>query len=108
MIYELRIYHAMPGKMPALEKRFKDLVVGLLEKHGIEALGFWKSDVGPSNQTITWMVAFEDAGDRARKWAALTSDPEWLDGKAKSELNGEILSHWENRLLTPTEYSKLR
>lgn len=108
MIYELRIYHAMPGKLTALDNRFKDLVLDLLDKHRIEALGFWKSDVGPSNQTITWLVQFEDAGDRERKWKAMNSDPDWIAGKAKSEIDGEILSHWENRLLTPTAYSKLQ
>ena len=107
MIYELRIYHAMPGKMPALEDRFRSLVVGLLEKHGIDALGFWKTDIGPSNQTITWLVAFVDANDRVHKWNALTTDPEWVNGKKDSEKGGEILSHWENRLLTPTDYSRL-
>lgn len=108
MIYELRIYHAMPGMLAALDIRFKDLVLGLLDRHGINALGFWKSDVGPSSQTITWLVAFEDAGDRERKWKAMNSDPDWIAGKATSEINGPILSHWENRLMTPTPYSKLK
>ena len=108
MIYELRTYHAMPGKMEALHLRFSDLVVGLLAKHGIDALGFWTDYVGPSNHTVTWLVRFTDVQQRERRWNAMTSDPEWLEGLAKSEEDGPLLSHWENRLLSPTAYSNLR
>ena len=34
MLYELRIYHAMPGKLPALMTRFETATVALFQKHG--------------------------------------------------------------------------
>lgn len=108
MIYELRIYHAMPGKLQELHERFEYLVTALLEKHGINALGFWTDYVGPSNHTITWLVQFSDVQDREFKWQNFKDDPVWIDGRDRSEADGPILSHWENRLLTPTDYSKLR
>jgi hypothetical protein len=33
-VFELRIYHAVPGKVPALETRFRDTASKLLAKHG--------------------------------------------------------------------------
>jgi hypothetical protein len=108
MMYALRIYRAAPGRMPELHARFAEVVTGLLVRHGIVALGFWTDYVGPSNQTVTWLVQFQDVREREQKWLAMNSDPVWLAAKAKSEQNGPILSHWENRLLSPTAYSALR
>ena len=41
MLYELRIYHCMPGKLPAVVARFENATVALFEKHGIQQVGFW-------------------------------------------------------------------
>lgn len=40
-IYELRIYTTIPGRMPALLKRFEDHTLRIWKKHGIEQVGFW-------------------------------------------------------------------
>jgi len=40
-VFELRIYHAVPGKVPALETRFRDTASKLLAKHGLKAVGYW-------------------------------------------------------------------
>ena len=34
MIYELRIYECVPGKLPDLNKRFSTITLNLWEKHG--------------------------------------------------------------------------
>ena len=41
MLYELRIYTANPGKLPALIARFRDHTCTLFEKHGIKNVGYW-------------------------------------------------------------------
>jgi NIPSNAP len=35
MIYELRIYQCVPGRLPVLLKRFEDHTLKIWEKHGI-------------------------------------------------------------------------
>jgi hypothetical protein len=40
MIYELRIYHCLPGRLPALIKRFETVTMRLFEKHGFRQGGF--------------------------------------------------------------------
>ena len=35
MIYELRIYHCVAGRLPALLKRFETMTLGLWQRHGI-------------------------------------------------------------------------
>ena len=39
MIYELRIYHSMPGRLPALLARFQNHTLRIWENHGIRQAG---------------------------------------------------------------------
>ena len=39
MIYELRVYHCVPGRLPDLIKRFDTLTLPLWKKHGIQLIG---------------------------------------------------------------------
>jgi hypothetical protein len=39
MLYELRIYHCQPGRLPDLMKRFDTITLKLWDKHGIRQAG---------------------------------------------------------------------
>src|SRR5271154_76900 len=52
VLYELRIYECVPGKLPDLNKRFSTITLKLWEKHGIKQAGFWTTVIGESNQTL--------------------------------------------------------
>jgi len=39
MIYQLRIYHSMPGRLPALLARFQNHTLRIWEKYGIRQAG---------------------------------------------------------------------
>jgi hypothetical protein len=108
MIYELRVYHCMPGRLPDLNRRFETVTLKLWEKHGIRQVGFWTVTVGESNQALYYMLEWKDLAERERVWNGFMSDPEWLAARAESEKNGPILHHIVNSILTPTAYSKLR
>jgi hypothetical protein len=41
MIYETRVYRCLPGRLPALLKRFETITLKLWEKHGIKQAGFF-------------------------------------------------------------------
>ena len=38
MLYELRVYECVPGRLPDLLKRFDTITLGLWEKHGSSRL----------------------------------------------------------------------
>ena len=46
MLYELRIYECVPGKLPDLNKRFSTITLKIWEKHGIKQAGFWTTVIG--------------------------------------------------------------
>jgi hypothetical protein len=108
MIHELRIYHAAPGRLPDLNKRFETITLKLWEKHGIRQAGFWTVLVGPSNHLLYYLVEWNDLAEREQKWGAFMVDPEWLEKRAETERNGVLVQRVENMFLTPTSYSKVK
>jgi NIPSNAP len=77
MLYELRVYTALPGRMPKLLTRFKDHTIAIWQKHGIVPIGFWMTLIGPDSvNDLTYILAWESLADRETKWNAFLSDPE--------------------------------
>src|SRR5579864_5003329 len=55
-VFELRVYHAVPGKVPALEARFRDKASKLLAKHDLNAVGYWVPE-DTSDNTFIYILA---------------------------------------------------
>src|SRR5499427_3848473 len=75
MIYELRVYHCVPGRLPDLIKRFDTITLKLWEKHGIRQAGFWTVVVGDSNQDLYYLLQWESLAEREKKWGGFMTDP---------------------------------
>jgi hypothetical protein len=108
MIYESRVYRCMPGRLPALLKRFETVTLKLWDKHGIKQAGFFTTLVGESNQELTYLLAWESLAEREKKWNAFIADPEWLSARAKTEEDGQIVLNVTNQLLAPTAFSSVK
>jgi hypothetical protein len=108
MIYELRVYHCVPGRLPDLIKRFDTITLKLWEKHGIRQAGFWTTLVGESNQDLTYFLQWESLAEREKKFTAFGADPDWLKARAETEKNGPIVASITNSLLAPTSFSSVK
>ena len=108
MIYETRIYETHPGKLLALNDRFRNHTMRIFEKYGIKNIGYWTSEVGEYSDRLTYIVAFEDQGHREKAWNDFRNDVEWNKVRTESELEGPIVKRVFNNLLTPTDYSPLQ
>jgi hypothetical protein len=107
MLYEWRIYHAVPGKINALNDRFQKITIRLFEKHGIKTVGFWEAVVGTSN-VLFYMLAWESMSQREKAWNSFQSDPEWIEAKQETEKDGPLVKSVTNMLLKPTSYSSMK
>ena len=107
MLYEHRVYEAMPGKLPALNNRFRTVTLGFFEKHGIKVIGFWEELVGTSNR-LNYIIAFDDMAHREQAWNAFQSDPEWAAARAGTEKEGPLVARIHNTFWRPTDYSPLK
>src|SRR5437660_11379082 len=108
MIYEMRIYHCIPGRLPVLLKRFEPITLDIWKRHGIRQAGFWTVVVGESNQDLYYLLAWDSLADRDRIWAAFQSDPDWIAKRAETERDGPIIANIANALLAPTTFSSVR
>ena len=108
MIYELRIYRCVPGRLPALLKRFETVTLKLWERHGIRQAGFWTVAIGESNQDLYYLLQWESLAEREKKWAAFASDPEWIAKRAETEKDGAIVANVSNQMLQPTAFSSVK
>ena len=75
MIYEMRVYRCVPGRLPALLKRFETATLKIWEKHGIKQAGFFTTLIGESNQELTYFLAWDSLAEREKKWGAFMTDP---------------------------------
>jgi hypothetical protein len=108
MLYEMRVYRTVPGRLPALLKRFENTTLKLWDKHGIKQAGFWTTLIGDSNQELTYLLAWESLADREKKWNAFMADPQWITARAESEKDGPILQNASNQILQPTAFSAVK
>ena len=108
--FELRTYHAAPGKLEALNARFRDHTCALFQKHGMEVVGFWipaDADKGATN-TLVYLLAHKSRDVAKKSWAAFSADPDWKKARADSEVNGKLTEKVESVFLAATDYSPLK
>lgn len=108
MIYELRIYDCVPGRLPDLLKRFDTITLKIWEKHGIKQAGFWTTLIGENNQRLYYLLSWESLAEREKKWGAFMVDPDWIGARAQTEANGAIVAQVTNEILAPTTFSSVR
>ena len=108
MIYELRIYHTMPGRLPDLNARFVNHTLKLWERFNIRPVGFWTTLVGDNNNDLTYLLEWDSLAQREESWNAFVADKEWLAIRTETEKNGPLVSSITNSILAPTAYSRLR
>lgn len=108
MLYELRVYEVLPGRMGALNKRFAEVTLKIFERYNMEVVGFWTNAIGGYSNELVYMMRFENMGDREQKWAKFGADEEWQKARAASEADGLIVNRIRATFLQPTSYSPAR
>jgi hypothetical protein len=108
MIYELRIYRCVPGRMQALLSRFQNETLRIWEKHGIRQAGFWTTLIGKSSHDITYMLAWDSLAEREKRWGVFLVDPEWRAVVAETEKGGQLVETISSQLLAPTTFSAVK
>ena len=109
-VFELRTYTAAPGKLDALNARFRDHTIALFKKHGMEVVGFWEpldKEAG-AGERLVYILAHQSRAAAEASWKAFRADPEWVKVKADSEKGGAVITKIESVFLAGTDYSPLK
>ena len=108
--FEMRTYYAAPGKLEALNARFRDHTCALFKKHGMEIVGFWipmDKEQGAENKLV-YILAHKSREAAKKSFADFGKDPEWQKARAESEANGKLVEKVESVFLSATDYSPLK
>jgi hypothetical protein len=107
-IFELRIYHALPGKLPALESQFRDTTSKLLAKHNLNVVGYWVSgDDGAAPNSFIWVLAHASREEAKKNWDAFRADPAFQQ-IIKSEQTDKRVEKIDFTYMRPTDFSALK
>jgi hypothetical protein len=107
-VFEFRIYHAVPGKLPALESRFRDTASKLLAKHDLKAVGYWIPEDAPaSDNTFIYILAHPSRGEAKKNWDAMFADPEFQE-MVKSEQADKLVESVDSTYMHPTDFSPMK
>ena len=102
MIYELRIYTMHVGRMINIKNRFKDKTFELFKKHDMIIVDFWEDLFA---EKIYYLVQHPDIETRNKNFEAFIQDPEWIETKRISELDGPIVEKIESYLMSRVSFS---
>jgi hypothetical protein len=109
MIYELRTYWAAEGKHDAIIERFRSLTMGIFDKLGMQVVGFWTpADISEETGDLVYLMVFDDEVAMRKAWSKFRADPEWVAGKAASELEGPLVDRVVSTILKPTDFSPMQ
>ncbi|MCX6895715.1 MAG: NIPSNAP family protein [Verrucomicrobia bacterium] len=108
--FELRTYYAAPGKLEALNARFRDHTCALFRKHGMEIVGFWiptSKEQGAEHKLI-YVLAHKSREAAKQSWKDFGSDPDWKTARTESEANGKLVEKAESVFMAATDYSPVK
>lgn len=107
-IFELRIYHALPGKLPALESRFCNTTSKLLAKHNLKIVGYWVPEGTPDwDNTLIFLMAHSSREEAKKNWDAMRSDPEF-QAVMKSEQVDKLVEKLDVTYMRPADFSQMK
>jgi hypothetical protein len=104
-VYELRIYYAQPGKLDALNVRFRDHTVKLFEKHGMTNVGYFVPVAENKEEKLVYFLSYPSQEARMKSWKDFLADPEWKAAAAESEKDGKLIKNVVSKFLAVTDYS---
>ena len=105
-IYELRVYHAAPGKLAELLARFREHTVKLFDRHGMKSVAYWTPvDEPEKSNTLIYILRHPSREAAAANWKSFQDDPEWKSVHDKSEANGKLVDKVDSTYMALTDFS---
>src|SRR5437868_15226604 len=105
MVYELRVYHAAPGKLGELLARFRDHTIKIFDRHGIKSVAYWTPVDAPQKSNILVYILEHPSREAATaNWNASREDPECKSAQAISEANGALVGKVDSNCRALTHF----
>jgi hypothetical protein len=110
-VFQLMVYHTVPGQVPALESIFRD-VAKLQAKHDLNVVGYWVPNEDPAwANTFIYLVAHPSQEEAKKNWAALHADPAFPEYRKQAAPLIEKVNEGykvDEVYMRPTDFSALK
>jgi NIPSNAP len=106
-VYEMRLYHAAPGKVDALLARFADHTEALFARHDIKTLGYWVSHDKTKN-LLFYVVEHASVEAAEKNWEAFRKDADWQRIKAETDAAGPLAESIDRYFMDKVDLSRLK
>jgi hypothetical protein len=108
-VFEIRTYHTLPGRLDALNQRFRNHTLKMFEKHGMTNVAYWTFQDSPAKEnTLIYVISHASREQAKKNWAAFVADPEWKKIAEESQRDGKIIEKIESVFVDATDYSPLK
>ena len=105
MIFDVRTYTAVPGKLAAAVKLYEEFGYPVQLKYIGKPLFYGTTEVGSLNQIVhVWM--YQSQAEREDKRTRMEADPAWAEYRRLSGEKGYLISQ-ENKIVKSTSFSPL-
>jgi hypothetical protein len=105
-VFELRVYHAAPGKLGELHARFREHTIKIFDRHGMRSVAYWTPlDEPEKSNTLIYILQHPSREAAAANWKSFQDDPEWKSVRDKSEANGKLVEKVDSTFMTLTDFS---
>jgi hypothetical protein len=105
-LYELRVYHAAPGKLAELLARFREHTVKVFDRHGMKSVAYWTPVEEPEKSNTLIYILYHPSREAATaNWKSFQDDPEWKSVRDKSEANGKLVDKVDSTFMALTDFS---
>jgi hypothetical protein len=109
-VFEMHVYHTLPGKAPALESQFRDTTSKLLAKHDLKIVGYWVPEGTPAwDNTFIFIVAHSSREEAKKNWDAMRADPGFQELiRLNSEPASKLVENIDVVYMRPTDFSPMK
>lgn len=109
-VFEMHVYHAVPGKLPALESKFRDTTSKLLAKHDLKIVGYWMPEGTPAwDNTFIFIVAHSSREEAKKNWDAMRADPDFQELlRENSDPATKFVEKIDVIYMRPTDFSPIK
>jgi len=105
-VYELRVYHAAPGKLGDLLSRFREHTIKIFDRHGMKSVAYWTPLEEPEkSNTLIYILQHPSQEAASANWKSFGDDPDWKSVRDKSEANGKLVEKVDSTFLVLTDFS---
>ena len=108
-VFELRVYHTVPGKAQALQAEFREKVSKWFVKHDLQAVGYWAPvDAPVSDNTFIYILAHPSREEAKKHWAAFQADPAFQEMIKSQQGEAKVVEKVDSTYMDPTDFSPMK